>query len=301
MSAAPRAPGGAGTHPLPVALRVGLWISLSAACFAVLVGIVRHLSAEVDVFVITFWRNILAVAIFAPWLMRVGWRGLATRRSGLLVTRSAFLVVSSICMFFAVVLMPLAEATALSFTTPLFATLLAALVLKEAMHARRWSALIVGFVGVLVMLRPGAAAMDPAAGLVLFSALTFAAVVITGKMLAHTESPEAIVVYVSLYSIPLSLIPALIFWQWPSGEQWLWLLALGIVASGNMYGISRALRIADASLSQPFDFVRLLFTALVGYFAFAEQPDQWTWIGAAIILASSVYITHREARVQDGP
>ena len=300
MSEAPRPAGGPGTHRLPVAVRVGLWICLSAACFAVLVGIVRHLSAEVDVFVITFWRNILAVAIFAPWLMRVGWRGLATRRSGLLVTRSAFLVVSSICMFFAVVLMPLAEATALSFTTPLFATLLAALVLKEAMHLRRWSALIVGFAGVLVMLRPGAAAVDPAAGLVLFSALTFAAVVVTGKMLAHTESPEAIVVYVSLYSIPLSLVPALIFWQWPSGEQWLWLLALGIVASGNMYGISRALRIADASLSQPFDFVRLLFTALVGYFAFAEQPDMWTWIGAAIILASSVYITHREARAQDG-
>lgn len=300
MSEAPRAPGGPDGHGLPVAARVGLWICLSAACFAVLVGIVRHLSAEVDVFVITFWRNILAVAMFAPWLMRVGWRGLGTRRSGLLLTRSAFLVVSSICMFFAVVLMPLAEATALSFTTPLFATLLAALVLKEAMHIRRWSALIVGFAGVLVMLRPGAAAVDPVAGLVLLSALTFAAVVVTGKMLAHTESPEAIVVYVYLYSIPLSLVPALLFWQWPSGEQWLWLLALGIVANGNMYGISRALSIADASLSQPFDFVRLLFTALVGYFAFAERPDLWTWIGAAIILASSVYITHREARAQAG-
>ena len=271
---------------------------LSAACFAALVGIVRHLSAEVDVFVISFWRNLLAVAMFAPWLMRVGWRGLATRRSSLLVTRSAFLVVSSICMFFAVVLLPLAEATALSFTTPLFATMLAALVLKEVVRVRRWSALMVGFAGVLVMLRPGAAAVDPAAGLVLLSALTFAAVVVTGKMLAASESPAAIVVYVYLYSIPLSLIPALLFWQWPSGEQWLWLLALGIVANGNMYGISRALRIGDASLSQPFDFIRLLFTALVGYFAFAEQPDLWTWLGAAIIFASSVYITHREARAR---
>jgi drug/metabolite transporter (DMT)-like permease len=117
-------------------------------------------------------------------------------------------------------------------------------------------------------------------------------------MLAATESPEAIVVYVYLYSIPLSLVPALVFWQWPSGEQWLWLLALGVVANGNMYGISRALRIGDASLSQPFDFIRLICTALVGYFAFAEQPDLWTWLGAAIIFACSVYITHREARAR---
>lgn len=278
-----------------VALKVGMWMAVSAACFAVLVGIVRFLSAEMDVFVISFWRNCFAVLIFLPWLVRVGPAALKTRRIGTYLVRSTFMVVSSTLLFFSVVLMPIGEATALSFTTPLFTTILAVLVLRETVGLRRWSALVIGFAGVLIMLRPGVAAFEPAAILVILSAISFAAVVVIAKMLAATESPELIVVYLSLFSIPLSLVPALFYWQWPNGEQFLWLVALGAMASGNMYGISRALQIGDASLSQPFDFFRLPMTALVGYFYFQEVLDIWVWVGAAVIFASAAYVTHREA------
>ena len=282
------------TGSASVALRVGMWMAFSAASFAALVGIVRHLSADMDVFVISFWRNCFAVLIFLPWLVRAGPAALKTKRIGTYLARSAFMVISSTLLFFSVVLMPIGEATALSFTTPLFTTVLAVLVLRETVGIRRWSALVVGFAGVLIMLRPGVAAFDPAAILVILSAITFAAVVVIAKMLAATESPELIVVYLSLFSIPLSLVPALFFWQWPDGEQILWLIALGAMASGNMYGISRALQLGDASLSQPFDFFRLPATALVGYLYFQEVLDFWIWVGAAVIFASAAYVTHRE-------
>ena len=135
-------------------------MTLSAACFAALVGIVRHLSADMDVFVISFWRNCASVAVLMPWFLRVGRRGLRSHRQGLLLTRAIFMVVSSIAMFFAVTLMPIAEATAISFATPLFAVLLAILVLKEMVGRWRWLAILVGIAGVLIVLRPGTAAFQ---------------------------------------------------------------------------------------------------------------------------------------------
>lgn len=297
MSASPERPR---PRPLlPPAVRVGLWMSLTAAGFAALLGITRYLSAEMDVVVIFFWRNCIAVLIFLPWLARVGTRGLVTRRAGLYVVRAAFMVVASLTILYAVVWMPVAEVTALSFTTPLFAAVLAVALLEERPGLRRWSALAVGFAGMLVILRPGLTAFDPVALLVVVSAFTFAMVIVTGKMLAASESPELIVVYLSLFSIPISLLPALTAWQWPSAGQWPWLAALALAANANMYGIARALRLGDASLAMVFDFLRLPATALVGYLAFAERVDAWSWLGGAIIVASAAYIARREALTRE--
>jgi drug/metabolite transporter (DMT)-like permease len=273
-------------------------MALSAACFAALMGMVRHLSADMDVFVISFWRNCAAVLILLPWFLRVGRRGLRSRRQGLLLTRAIFMVLSSITIFFGVTLMPIAEATAISFATPLFAVVLAILVLKELVGPRRWIAILVGFAGVLIVLRPGTEAFQLPALLVLFSSLAFGCVMVTGKLLAATESPELIVANLAVLSVPLSFLPALAFWQWPAGTEWLWLVALGVAANGNMYGIARALQIGDASLSMAFDFVRLPMTALVGFMFFAESPDVWTWAGGAVIVASAFYITRREMQTR---
>lgn len=281
---------------LPVAAKVGLWMAFTACGFAAMLAIVRHLSADLDVFVIAFWRNVAATLLFLPWLLRVGLRGLRTRRWGGYVLRSAFFVMASGALFLATSLMPIAEVTAISFTAPLFSTLGAILFLGERVGRHRWAALGVGFLGTLVILRPGIAAFDPAALIVLFSCVTFAAIIVIGKALLATEGPALVTFLLSALAVPLSLIPALYFWQWPVGEQWLWLIALGLAAIVNLYGISRALQIGDASLSQPFDFLRLPTVAAVAFVAFGEVADAWTWIGAGIIFASSVYIGRREAR-----
>lgn len=273
-------------------------MTTSCACFAILIGIVRHLSEAqgMDVFVISFWRNLLSVLVFAPWLVRHGPAVLRTRRTGLLIWRAVLMVTSSTSMFFAVSLMPIAEATALSFTTPIFSAILAVLILREFVGPRRWIALCVGMIGVVVILRPGAAAIDPAAALPLLAALTFAVVIITGKQLAPTDSPERIAFYLVVYMVPISLVPALFFWQWPAAHQLPWLLAIGATASLNMYSLSRALRIGEASQTLPYDFVRLPFVAVIGFVFFDQSPEVWTWLGAAIIFGSSVYVTYREAK-----
>ena len=279
---------------LSVAVRVGLWMGLSAICFAALVSVVRYLSDEMDIWVITFWRTLFAGFMFIPWVMKVGLQGLKTKRWGLYISRAVCMVLASAAMFYSVVLMPMAEATALSFTTPLFTTLLAFLVLREHVGWRRWGSILAGFAGVLVMLRPGIEVFNPAVGWVFLSAVTFALVVIIAKLLAATETPELIVFYLTVLAIPLALIPALAFWQWPNLIQIGWLVVLGALSILNMYAISRALQIGDASLTQPFDFLRLPFTALLGFVFFAQIPNMWTWLGAAIIFTSAVYITQRE-------
>jgi len=268
---------------------------VTATAFGILMGMVRHLAdTGMPVMVMQFWRNLFAVAIFLPWFLRVGMAGIRTRRLGLYATRSLSLTLSSISMFFAVTLMPVAEMTALSFTTPLFATILAVLVLRERVGPRRWMALAMGFAGVLVMLRPGLATIDVGAFVVFFSALTFAIVVVTGKMLVATEAPETIVFYLAAISLPISVLPALTVWQWPSADQLVWLVAMGLASNVNMYGISKALQAGEASLTQTFDFLRLPVTALVGFIFFAEIPDVWVWAGAIVILSSAVYIARRE-------
>ena len=268
---------------------------MSALSFGILMGLVRHLGDEMHIFTISFWRFVFSFLLFMPWFWRVGRAGFATRQLPMHVFRAGFLVASSVALLSAIMIMPLDEATALSFTTPLFAVIGAMWFLREQAGPRRWAALIVGFIGILVILRPGAEIINWAAFLVIFSSVTFAGVILCGKVLVRSDSPELMVALLALICVPLSFIPAVLFWQWPNLEQLFWLIAIAVCSSLNMYGIARALQLGDASATQPYDFLRLPTTAIVGWFAFAETSDIFTWIGAVIIFSSTVYITRREA------
>lgn len=268
---------------------------LMSVGFAVQVSMVRLLSDQLHVIEITFWRNSVGLIAFLPWLFRVGLGGLKTARIGLYLTRSTILVFSSMTLVFALVLMPVAEVTALTFSQNIFATLLAIVILKEVVDRRRWLSLLVGVIGVLVILRPGADAFQPAAILALASSLAFAGIIITGKLLLATEPPARVAVYLWLLGAPLTLIPASFVWQWPVGEAWLWILALGLGASVNLYGTTRALNIGDASLTAPFDFMRLPMATLFAFLLFAQIPDTWTWIGSAIIFSSVFFLARRDS------
>ena len=290
MTSIPR-PGGVSTT-----VRVALWMTLTAVSFAGMVTGVRHLSDDLDVLVITFWRNLFAALTMLPFVLGDGLKGLKTDRVALHVGRAVVLVTSQVALFIAMIHLPLGEATALSFTSPFMTALLAWWLLGGRMSRAGWFGLAAGMAGVLVVLRPGLAAVDPVAAVVLLSAALFGFVVVFGKMLAATEPAARLTALLALIAVPLSLVPALFTWTWPSWTDLMWLVAIGIMANGNLYGMARAYRIADATASLPFDFIRLPFVAAFAYVVFGEQTDILTWLGAAIIFAGAVYVARKDSK-----
>ena len=196
--------------------------------------------------------------------------------------------------FSALALLPLAQAVALSFTAPLFATVFAATFLREGSGPRRLTAAGIGFLGTLIILRPGVLVISPAAVLALASACAFAINIILTKIILRTDSPDATVTTMTLFLIPLSLPAAIWVWQWPDGPTLALMAALGAVATSGHLCFARAMKLADASAILPLDFVRLPLTALIAYLAFGEHVDLWTWTGAVIIAVSATYIARRE-------
>jgi drug/metabolite transporter (DMT)-like permease len=275
----------------------GGWMLLACAGFAAMTGIVRYVAdSGLHPFEIAFFRNFFSLVVMLPWMVRAGLSGLRTARRGLYTLRAAVGVMSMLAWFWSVSLLPITEATALGFTAPFFTTILAALILGEIVRLRRWTAVVVGFLGAIVILRPGVGDIPLfGASVALFAAATQAASTIMIKTLSRTESPNAIVAYMGIYLTPMALVPAIFVWQWPSWTQFGWLFLLGLVATFAHLCFTRSLRAADASAVVPFDFARLVFVAVIGVVVFDQIPSIWTWVGAAIIFASGVYIVRREA------
>jgi drug/metabolite transporter (DMT)-like permease len=283
---------------LPAATRGALWMVLAAALMSSLAGLIRYLSATIHPIEIAFFRSFLGLVFVLPWLIRSGFPAARTTRLRLFSIRAVIGALAMLTWFYALAVLPLADAVALSFTAPLFVTAGAALFLGEDVRARRWTATIIGFCGAMVILRPGATAFSLAAMLVLFSAATMAAAGLMVKELSRTEPAKVIVLYMVLFMSPLTLIPALFVWTWPSPADFVWLLVLAAIATAGNAASTRALVVADISVVAPFDFVRLPFAAGLGFFAFGEVPDRWTWIGGAVIGVSSIYVAIREAKLE---
>ncbi|HKF70902.1 MAG TPA: DMT family transporter [Stellaceae bacterium] len=282
---------------LPPITRAAFWVIVSGFCATLMNVIVREAAAELHPFEITFFRCLFGFAVLVPWILRVGPRALKTRKKLYYTLRGFVSLVSMLSWFYGITLVPLATATALNFTSPLFATLGAALVLHEAVRLRRWSALAVGFLGVLVILRPGVEALNPYALVIVFSAMTGGMNVVTVKFLARTESPTAIVTYLMLFLTPLSLAPALFVWQWPSLAAIGWMVLLGGLGTLSHLSMVQGYGLVDASACAPFEFLRLPFAAFLGYALFQEVTDLWTWVGAIAIAASAIYVARREAQL----
>lgn len=278
-------------------MRGAAWMVLAMAGFAATIGMIRHVTASVDPFVVVFFRNLFGLAFMVPWLIRVGAAGLRTGRLGLHMTRATIGLIAMLLWYSGLAHVPIAEAVALNFTAPLFTTVLAIPFLGEKVGIRRWSATVVGFLGVLVVLRPGAEAVSSASLLILLASLFMAEVGICIKKLSSTESNETIVTYMVLILTPISLIPALFVWEWPDWASLGWMAGIGGISTMSQMCLARAFRSTEASALMPFDYTRLPFVALIGFVAFGEVPDMWTWIGAGIIAAAGIYIARREVVV----
>ncbi len=284
----------AGIEAVPAPVRACALVLAAAVCFSIMITLIRYLTQNLHPFQVAFLRNLFGLAFMLPWIVRTGIGGLRTRRIGLYIVRGITGIAAMLAWFYGIANLPLDEAVALSFTTPLFTTMLAALALDEVVRARRWTATLVGFCGALIILRPGFEAITLPAILVLFAALMIAVSVIMIKILLRTESINAVVTYMTLFLVPLSLPTALYVWQWPTAAGLFAAIALGGFATAAHLLFTRALSIADASLVMPFDYARLPIVALIGYVLFDETPEVWTYVGAAVIAGAGVYIVRRE-------
>ena len=280
------------------AVVVGItYMILASAAFAVVILSVRQLSASFSVLQIMFFRNVIATLVLAPWLLRVGLAQMKTDKYKLYAWRTFYGYFGAAAWFYAISIMPLADAVALHFTMPLFTVLAAIAFLGESVGLRRGAAIAAGFVGAMVIVRPGFVDINMGAVIVLIAAAAFSGINITTKILARTEPEAAIVFYFNLLILPISLIPALWVWKTPGWGDLHWILLVGIANAVAQIFLTRSFAAAEASIVIPFDFLRLIFVAIFGFLFFAEIPHITTGIGALIIFAASVYIARREAMI----
>ena len=278
---------------------LGLWyLLLSTLSFQTMNGAVRHLSAEMHPFEIAFFRSVFGVVALTPVFVRSGLAPLRTKRFGMHFVRGILGVVSLLTFFYALKLMPLAKISALFFSTPLFVTILAVIFLGEKIRARRITALLVGFAGMLVIIPPGPDALDTGALIVLASAVFSASSMICTKSLVRTDSGVTTALYNGIIITPFALVAALFFWTTPTWHQILWLAGLGIIGTLGHLAVNQAFKEAEVSAVMPAEFTKLIWAALIGYFAFGEIPTANTWVGGAMIFSAVTYIAIRERRVK---
>lgn len=273
-----------------------LLMTLSAAMMTGMAVLVRHLAQELHPFQIAFLRNVFGVLVLAPLLLRYGAAMLKTSDMGFMAARGVFNAAAMLSFFVALTMLPLAEISALMFTVPLFVALMVAIFLKERMGAHRIVSLFIGFSGALIILRPGLEIIHVGALYALFSAITWGTAVVLIKKLSRTNSTVTITFYGMSFLALFTLPPALIVWQWPAPEQYLWLLAIAAGGTVGQLMFAQSLKIADATLVMPFDFTKLIWAAVFGILIFSEVPTIWALAGGAVIFASSTYITYREGR-----
>jgi len=258
---------------------------------------IRYISADLHPFQIMFFRNFFGLIIFIPLIWRSGLGTFRTKRLPVHLLRAGLNVMAMGLYFTALSLTPVAQVTALGFTAPLFAGVLSAVVLGEQFRLRRWMAIILGFVGALVILRPGFQELDLGSTFALIASLIWGVTLIVIRVLGRTESSATTTIYMSVLLSALSFIPALIVWQTPTVTTFMLLILLAVVGTAAQLGLAQALKEADAMTVMPFDFTKLIWAALLGYLIFAEVPDIFIWIGGTIIFSSGIYLAYRENKI----
>ncbi|MGE0119428.1 MAG: DMT family transporter [Dongiaceae bacterium] len=281
--------------------RGALWMIASGLGFSIMAVGIKLLGHRLDSFQIAFFRVVIGFVAILPFLAGAPLAQLKTRHLHVHAVRGVFGLAAMYCSYYAIARMPLADYTALSFTKPLFATLLAILILGEIVRWRRWTATLLGFVGVLVMVRPGAGAFQPAALATLADAFSIAFLITLVKRLPARETALGMLFYFGVFATALSIGPAIVTWQWPTLGEWILLIGVGVLGALSQSFWIRSFRAGEASVVAPFDYLRLPIAATIGFIGFTELPTLWTFVGAGVIVTSTLYIAHREAQLRKRP
>lgn len=277
-------------------LRAVAWMIGAAASFSLLVVCVRELSASLPTPEILFFRCLFTTALLVPWALRAGRDALRIRRPWPNLLRGISTFAAMTMWFHAIGVVPLADAVAIQSAYPLFTILLAMLLFAERPGIRRWLATLAGFAGVLVIVRPGFAAVGLPTVMLLGAALFYAVSNICVKAMADTESPTRMVFTVNLLLLAFSAVPTAFVWTTPTPEALPWIALLAGSGFAAHMCLTRSLATGEAGAVMPFDFLRLPFAALNGFLLYEEIPDLWTVAGGILVFASAIYIAMREAR-----
>jgi len=277
------------------------WMLLSGIMFIGVTGIVRYLGDEMHPIQAAFIRYAFGIVLVVPVILRVGLYGLLSTRIRLHASRGLVHGIGVMLWFYAMSRLPIAEVTALGFTTPIFTTAGAMLILGERVKNYRVAGILVGFIGALIVLRPGLRIIDFGAVAMLIAAPLFACSLLMAKVATKTESSSVIVALLSIFCT-LTLLPlALVYWRPPTTEEWSLLFLTAIFATLGHYCLTRAFQSAELSALQPFSFLQLVWATLLGLVVFSEQPDLWLWLGAGVIVFSATWIGRQEVRSSRGP
>lgn len=262
------------------------------SCFlaSVLIALVRYLSAEFNIFFIVMLRNLFGLLFFMPQILHDYKKVLATKKVKLHLFRGVNGLASMMIWFHVVTVLPLSEAVSISFIIPILTTAVAIIFLKEKVKSHSWIASFIGFIGILIILRPGFKEFNPAYFYSFASVILWVISNILIKVMTKTEKPQTIVAYMSFVMFICSIPFALPYFEAISFTNLLWFAALGAVSNLLHIFISSAYSKADLSYVQPFDFTRLIFTAIISYFAFGEIIDIWVVIGSLVILCGVIIV-----------
>jgi drug/metabolite transporter (DMT)-like permease len=275
-----------------------IWVLMSGVTFVAMTTLVKHLSGDYPSHVQNFYRQTGSLIVAIPFMLRSPGQVLFVPRSTMpaLFLRSLLATIGMILLLYSYEAMPMAEANALSFTRPLWVVLLAVLFLRETIGPSRIAAVLMGFVGVVVIMRPWGA--DAAIGwphvAALFSALCLAGTITGVKSLTKNLSASSILVWSSIMGELLSLPFALADWRWPSPGDLIPLFLIGLLSAANQLLFIKGMAVGEAAVLAPVDYARLVLSVVAGLLVFGEWPDAFTWIGAGVIVVSTLYITIRE-------
>jgi len=281
--------------PTSTHARAALLMFGSTLFFGFMVVAIRLASDTLHTFEVAFFRNFFGLIVALPLLLRHGPGFLRTTQFPKYLFRCLIGICSMLAGFWAIGHLPLAQAVSLSYSTPLFVTIAAAAMLGEVVRARRWTAVFLGFIGVLFIVRPGTNEFSIGTLVAILAAVLSSIVAIQIKQLSATEPADRIVFITTLLWVPMSFLPALAVWEWPQGITWLWVVAAGAMGTGGHMLWTRALKMGEVSALTPISFMQLPLVVLFGWWLFDEPLDRWVLLGAGIIFGANAYIAHREA------
>jgi len=277
----------------------GLWMLGAICSFTSLALAGRELSGELNAFQIMLYRSVISLLVIVGFLARgglgeTGFGQLRTSIPAFHLGRNVVHYVGQYSWFYALPLIPLAQITALEFSAPIWTVLLAALVLGERLTVRRALAVLLGFGGILVILRPGVIPVESAALVVLAAAFCYAVVFVVTKHMTATETPLAILFYMFLIQFVIGLGPALPGFDVPTAEDWPWVVVVGVSGLTAHYCLARAFMAAETGVVIPVDFLRLPLIGVIGWLLYGEGVEVWLVVGAGLIV-TGIWINTRES------
>jgi drug/metabolite transporter (DMT)-like permease len=270
-------------HAVPPAIRGVLFMMLSALGVVAMNVSIRQIADEIHPFVIAFFRHSIGICLMIPIFVRPGTNPFRTANFPLQGLRAILNVFAMLAYFLALTMEPLAKVVALTFTAPLIGTAGAIILLGERVSSARYVALAIGFFGAFLILRPWTVEISTGSILLIMSSAMWGLALVVIKVLSRTDSPATIALYASLLQLPVCLIAALFYWQWPTFDQFMFMVLIAIFGCTTQLSLAQAFREADATVVLPADFTKLIFAGLAGWLFFRELPAIWIWLGGTVV------------------